>query len=120
MKDLLTQVLAGLKLVAIRALTSLKMWTVIIGSITTWLSARGVILSPDVAQYIAGFFGVLLLGQAATDHGKAAAQIPGYGERCDACTEPRACGSCKCKGRCKASRSWRWKDNASHDRWFHD
>lgn len=65
-----------------RLLTSMKFWTTLIGLIVTagssWLAKYGLELSDETVQQIAvtvaGFFGLLLAGQAATDHGKAKAQ----------------------------------------------
>lgn len=64
-----------MRAVLVRMLTSLKFWTTMFGIAATYLAKKGVILDPEMAQYVAGFFGLLLAGQAATDHGKAKAEI---------------------------------------------
>lgn len=63
------------KTLLFRLLTSLKFWTTILGITSTALAKKGIILDPIYADYIAGFFGVLLLGQGLADHGKERAKI---------------------------------------------
>src|SRR5690606_32038568 len=41
----------------------------------TYLAKKGIVLDPAMAEYVAGFFALLLLGQAATDHGKEKTKI---------------------------------------------
>lgn len=71
----MNSLLSGLKDVALRGLSSLKVWTTLFGILATMLAKKGIVLDPALAQYVAGFFGLLLVGQAANDHGKAAALI---------------------------------------------
>lgn len=67
----------------LKLLTSVKFWTTIIGGICTALGSLiakyGFEVSDAAVQQVAvtisGLFGLLLFGQAATDHGKEAAKI---------------------------------------------
>lgn len=71
----LSVMLTPLKDVLVRMLTSLKFWTTILGISATYLAKKGIVLDPAMAEYVAGFFGLLLAGQAAADHGKEKAKI---------------------------------------------
>lgn len=75
MKAALLALFALIKAPLCRQLSSQKFWTAVIGTASTYLAKKGIVLDPGMAPYVAGFFALLLAGQAANDHGKAAAQI---------------------------------------------
>jgi len=68
-----------------RLLSSMKFWTVVIGTVATWFSAwlarHGFDMTDahveQVAKYVAYGFGILLAGQGLADHGKEAAKLKG-------------------------------------------
>lgn len=59
----------------LRIVGSMKFWTAVVGLGAFLLAKYGVQVDNETRLAILGFFGVLIGGQALTDHGKAAAQI---------------------------------------------
>lgn len=64
----------------VRLLSSMKFWTTVIGLTAAWLAKRGIVLPADMADEIALGFALLLGGQAATDVGKAKAELVAKGD----------------------------------------
>lgn len=57
-----------------RLLSSMKFWTAVLGLLGTLAAKYGFDVDERMYWTIVGIVGLLLVGQAATDHGKAAAQ----------------------------------------------
>lgn len=74
-----------MKIALIRLLSSMKLWTTVLGIVATWsgawLARHGFDMSDahveQVAQYMAIGFGLLLGAQGLQDHGKSAAVAKG-------------------------------------------
>lgn len=58
----------------IRLLSSMKLWTVVLGIASALGAKYGIRVDPDVYWSIVGLFGLLLGAQGLTDHGKEAAK----------------------------------------------
>ncbi len=63
------------KLLLYRALTSLKVWTALVGAACYLLAKYGIEVDQETRLMIAGFFVALLTAQGLNDHGKGKAQI---------------------------------------------
>lgn len=75
MKTALLALFSMLKMPLCRMLSSLKFWTVIVGTLSTYLAKKDIVLDPEMAKYVAGFFALLLAGQGLQDHGKERAKV---------------------------------------------
>lgn len=58
-----------------RFFTSIKLYTVLVGLLASWLAKKGIILSPEMIEEIRWFFVVLLGAQGLTDLGKEGKKI---------------------------------------------
>jgi hypothetical protein len=75
MKTALLTFLALIKAPLARLFSSMKFMTFLLGVITTQAAKYGFEVDPETYWTITGLFGLLLGAQAATDHGKAKAEI---------------------------------------------
>lgn len=75
MITLLLSFLSLIKPPLVRLVSSLKFWTFLLGVVTTQAAKYGIEVDPETYWTLVGFFGLLLGSQAATDLGKAKAEI---------------------------------------------